>query len=164
MECSDGGDNLVNDVASIHHPNFTLSRNQHFSHPIIKPDMQNRRIELHVTSPDVIRHSKNLHCSVLGRNNDLVIQLIPYNLQRLSLHLYCTYLNQPQQIYYLDASISPSPVSACHQLSTMTVYDLRALFYKKFSIHLKFCEKNPVYSNAIFKGKQERVTVRVDGR
>jgi hypothetical protein len=46
----------------------------------------------------------------------------------------------------------------------MTVYDLRALFDQKFSIHLEICEKNPVYSNAIFKGKQERVTVRVDGR
>lgn len=71
-------------------------------------------LKLEIACPDIIGYSEHLQRLIFSRDNQLIIQLVPYDLDWLCLHLYSTHLHQPQQIYHLDARISPSAISTSY--------------------------------------------------
>jgi hypothetical protein len=125
--------------------------------------MQDRGFKLEAASPDIVRYSKYLHCPIFCGHDEFVIQFIPHDLDGLSLHLNRTHFSQPQQVDHLDAGVRAAPITASHQLSTVTVDDLRAPLHEEFREELELCQQNLVYSDAVFEGEDEGVAVGVDG-
>ena len=81
----------------------------------------------------VVSYRKNLNCVIFTADNDLIVQLIPYNLVRLRLHSKRTDFHQSQIVDDFDASVASFAKTTGHQLSSMAVNNVLALFDREFS-------------------------------